>query len=366
MANIETAKGGGRQKKARFIALALYACYSAANPALGAVGASGESRAPFGPRVRASSPLQLGGEVEASTDLVYRAADDTYLFDFPFRAVIRFSFQSERMQAVISLEYFERPGLGETYLLGGTERSNMKIGYYVEEWGAARSVGLPSVLNNRDERNPDNVFFSRAYRPNPIWTMTAGSENFYVQLALSNRETVIDSLDETAFGVRGVVEGSTVSLFGGCIRKPGSSPLVVFAGIKQETDEGRYWTELDWERGDGVPDIWNFTLGMSRELPFAKITAEYLILDTHDVLFLEEDLSVAPSARFDLKSYFHLPDFSTALSGFFVVDVADGLTFEPGFYGFIGKRGRYFSPLAEGGLQGGNDNRAVLRMRFEF
>ena len=83
MANIETTKGGGTPKKARLIALALLSCFIAAIPALGEVGASGKSRTPFGPRVRASSPLQLGGEVEASTDLVYRAADDTYLFDFP-------------------------------------------------------------------------------------------------------------------------------------------------------------------------------------------------------------------------------------------------------------------------------------------
>jgi hypothetical protein len=366
MANIESAEGGVGQIKARWVAPALILCFLAAIPAFGEVGASGESRAPSGPRVRASAPLQLGGYVEASTDLVYRAADDTYLFDFPFRSAIRFSFGSEKMQAVISLEYFEGPGLGETYLLGGTERSNIKIGYYVEEWGAAYSVGLPSVLNNRDERNPYNVFYSRAYRPNPIGTMTVGGENFYLQLALSNRAAVIDSLDDTDFGVRGVAEVSTVSLFCGSIKKAGSLPLLVFAGIEQEIDEGRYWTELDWERGDGVPDIWNYTLGMSRELSTAKVTAEYLLLDTDDVLFLEENLSVASSVRFDLKSYFHLPDFSTALSGFFVVEVADGLTFEPGFYGFIGKRGRYFSPLAEGGPQGGNDNRASLRLRFEF
>jgi hypothetical protein len=62
----------------------------------------------------------------------------------------------------------------------------------------------------------------------------------------------------------------------------------------------------------------------------------------------------------------HVAVTASVDQGRFVVDVADGLTFEPGFYGFIGKRGRYFSPLAEGGPQGGNDNRAVLRMRFGF
>jgi hypothetical protein len=314
----------------------------------------------------------FSGEVVAVSDIRYAADQREYLFDVWLRSRVGLLFERERVKAAINVEYLNGPdmgenflrdglGLWESYLRGGTEYSHIQMGVYVEDWGASYSRGLSSVLNERDERYPDNVFFSKYYRPNPLFSMTMGKESLYTQAALSNREMPVESIEDSDFGLRGVVKSGTVRTTGGVIKNIGSSSILSFATLEQEAAEGRQWLEVDWQYLPSEEDVWSVALGFSRGLSFSRIAAEYLLLDTEDVLFLEQDLRISEVLGFDLKLYVHFPDFSTALSGFFTLNVGGGLTFEPGVYGFIGRRGDYFSPTVPE-----NDNRAVIRLRFQF
>jgi hypothetical protein len=294
------------------------------------------------------------------------------MFGVWLRSRVGLLFDREQVKAAINLEYLSGPdsgedfireglGLWESYLRGGTEYSNIQIGVYVEDWGVSLSRGLSSVLNERDDRYPDNVFFSKYYRPNPLFSMTVGKESLYTQAALSNREMPIESIEDSDFAIRGVVKSGAVRSTGGVIRSLGSSSFLSFATLEQEGDEGRQWAEVDWRYLPSEEDVWSVALGFSRRLSSSRVAAEYLLLGAEDILFLEQDHRISETVGFDLKLYVHFPDFSTALSGFFTLGVGEGLTFEPGVYGFIGKRGQYFSPTVPE-----NDNRAVIRLRFQF
>jgi hypothetical protein len=311
------------------------------------------------PSFRGEKPAMIA-EAEALSALRY-GANERYVFDASLRARLGLLFEREQVKAALTVEYLDGLGLGESYLRGGAEYSNIQIGLFVEDWGSAFSRGLSSVLNERDDRYPDNIFFSKKYRPNPIFSMTVGGEGMYAQAALSNREVSIESIEDSDFGLRGVVRSGAVRATGGLIKRIGASSLLSFATLEQETAGGRQWVEVDWQYLPSAEDVWSMAVGFSRELSFSRVWAEYLLLDTEDVVFLEEDLRFSDAAGFDLKLYFHLPDFSTALSGFFILGVGEGLTFEPGIYGFFGRRGRYFSPT-----EAENDNRAVIRLRFLF
>jgi hypothetical protein len=97
---------------------------------------------------------RIMGSIESSIDLRYRASEDSYEVEYPIYANVGLFYENETLESFISVDYVGEPALGETYLLGGTEYSHIKIGYYDELWGTGYGLSPLDEKNPRDERYP--------------------------------------------------------------------------------------------------------------------------------------------------------------------------------------------------------------------
>jgi len=304
---------------------------------------------------------QIHGGLETTMELKYRANEKLYKLDFPLYGSLQLLYENERINTAVSLDYIGESGIGETYLLGGTEYSYMKIGYYASDWGYGYSISPLGSLNIIDDRYPSNIFYRKNYLPHPCFTMTVGSQRFHQQTVFTNREKNIESVKDTDLGLRAIwnENGSTVSL--GLIRKLGYPPPLFFLTVENLGDLGNLWIELCWEYYKTSRDIWSFVFGVKRELSSAVLCAEYVMDGAQNFIFLEEIFLFNPSAQFDLKGFFHIPDMSSAFNGSIPMSVERNLVFEPGFYLFLGKKDKYFSPLKED-----NNNSIYFKLKYSF
>ena len=79
------------------------------------------------------------------------------------------------------------------------------------------------------------------------------------------------------------------------------------------------------------------------------------------IRILEEAVIQNELAKFNLKTFFNVPDFSSAYNGFISLAVAQYLTFEPGFFLFLGKDEKYFTPNKTD-----NNNTVYFKLKYEF
>jgi hypothetical protein len=289
--------------------------------------------------------LETHGELETSAELEYRRAEDNYVFDFPLYAAIGIFYKTDLLESSFSLLYRNELDIGDTYLMGGSEYSYMKIGFFVEEWGIGYALSPISILNNRDSRFPDTIFYRKRYRPNPVFSAVMGGEKFHGQAVLSNKDENIESIDDTDFGFRGEWSGGDYSISLGFIRKIGKPPPLIFLTADSIGTREKVWLELGWIYNESSANIWNIAVGYTRELGFADIYAEYIIEDDDSVLYLEELFTINDLVSFDLKSFLHIPDLSNAFNGFFILKIEEHVFFEPGFYLYFGEGSRFFSRL---------------------
>ena len=91
-----------------------------------------------------------------------------------------------------------------------------------------------------------------------------------------------------------------------------------------------------------------------------ELFVEYIFDGTENILFLEEVFLKNEFTQFDLKTFFHIPDFSSAFNGSIKLEIEKNLTFEPGFYLFFGKNEKYFSPG-----RGENNNALYFKLLYE-
>jgi hypothetical protein len=304
---------------------------------------------------------QIHGSAETCLQLQYEAAGDNYSIDVPFYGKLQVLYKNERVESVFSIDYIEELGIGETYLLGGIEYSNMKIGYYVVDWGRGYSYSPVGNINMVDSRYPSNIFYSKKYLLYPCYTMTLGSQKLFNQIYFANREENIETIDDTELGLRGVVQGEDYTVSLGFIRKLGYPPALFFLTAENRSDQQAVWMELSWEYHKESHDVWTFVLGVKRQLVRARLCAEYIIDRTENYLYIEEAFLSNSSTQFSLKGFFHIPDLSSAFNGFISVGIDETITFEPGVYLFFGKRKKYFSPL-----EGENNNSVYFRLVYEF
>jgi len=301
------------------------------------------------------------GNIESSVALRYSATEDSYETDYPLYATVGFVYETETLESFISIDYIGELALGETYLLGGTEYSHIKIGYYDELWGTGYALSPLDEVNPRDERYPQNVFYRTRYAPVPTFRMTLGKEVRYTQIALSHTYTgEIQAIEDTELRVRAAWqrEGSTAGL--GFVRRLGAPPPLFFINAKSENRKNTVWMELVWENRTEAADLWSFVLGIKKRFQSSEVYAEY-VLDRSkpSLFFFEELLQIHPIAQFNLRTFVHIPDFSSAFNGCIRLTVNPYLEFSPGVYVFFGKEGKYFSPL-----QGDNNNTLYLKLAY--
>ncbi len=299
--------------------------------------------------------------LETNIQIKYIREERLYECEFPFYGNIEIFHETPNLKSVFSIDYIGELDLGETYILGGTDFSHMKIGYYVENWGNGYALSPLGSINPFDDRYPQNIFFRSNYKPVPRFTMTMGNENFLQQISIINKEENIKSVDDTDLGLRGIWTGPDSSASIGFIRKFGYPPPIFYLTAEMIGDKEHVWMELGWEYHKTSRDVWTFVLGFMREFSHTALYGEYIVERGENFLFIEEALVQNELAQFNLKIFFHVPDFSSAYNGFISLAVDKYLTFEPGFFLFLGKNEKYFSPKEED-----NNNAIYLKLKYEF
>ncbi len=308
---------------------------------------------------------QFHGQLETAIHFKHSAVDNIYSFDFPLYGKFQIVYEREMFNTVLALDYYEELSIGETYIQGGSEYSYLKIGNYTEDWGVGYAVSPISILNKNDSRYPENIFYRRYYRPNPLFDITMGSVDFYGQLAVSNREEDLLSLSDTYLGFRIVGKWSDYDMSLGFIRRAGwPPPLFFLTALRSGIDYG-VWVELGWEYRRTENDIFDLVIGYRRDLSSASIVTECIVNGAHMYFYIENVYILQPIVKVGIKGFSHIPDLSYALNcafnGFFVIDIDRGLVLEPGFFLFIGKEGQYLSPYRYE-----NNNSIYLKLQYQF
>jgi hypothetical protein len=304
---------------------------------------------------------RIFSSLETNVEIKYIREERLYKFEFPFYGNIEVLHKTPNLESVFSIEYIGELGLGETYILGGTDFSHMKIGYYVENWGTGYSLSPLGSINPLDNRYPQNIFYRTNYKPVPRFTMTIGDQSFHQQISIINREENIETVDDSDLGLRGIWTGPDSSASIGFVRKFGYPPPLFYLTAETIGDREHVWLELGWEYHKTSRDVWTFILGFMREFSSTELRLEYIVERGENFLFLEEAVIQNELAKFNLKIFFNVPDFSSAYNGFISLVVAEYLTFEPGFFLFLGKDEKYFTPNKTD-----NNNTIYFKLKYEF
>jgi len=318
--------------------------------------------APFAcfPQERREVP-QIHGSAESTLQLSYETSPDRYNLEIPLITSVKLTYETEKVESVFSVDYLEELGVGETYVRGGTEYSHMKFGYYVVDWGIGYSISPLGGVNSIDSRYPENIFYWKQYAPYPSFMMTIGNSSIYNQLFIAQRDEHARSVDEGDLGIRGVVHSNDATVCLGFLRKFGTPPPIFFLTAKNSGEREEAWMELNWEYNKEGRDVWTFLLGLKQQFSRSTFYAEYIVERSDNFFFLQQAMMPNPSTQLSIRCFFHIPEFSSALNGFVALAVDKTLTFEPGFYLFIGKPEGFFSPLRTG-----NDNSLYMKISFEF
>jgi hypothetical protein len=305
--------------------------------------------------------LQLTGELETSVGLYYLRPKKHLAVDFPLYFQTGLFYDGGQLESAVSVSFRQELDIGETYIKGGSDYSYLKIGYFSEEWGKGYSVSTLRVLNRRDDRYPSNIFYRKKYRPEPAMIFTFGEQDLYQQIVLSNSTDNITSIKNTGIGFRGISVRDNSEFSIGYFSRIGYFPALIFTTVEDTSPGQRVWLDFGFDYYKNKPPVWYSSLGFSRELPEAVLTAEYVIDGHNTYFFAEEEMSVNEAALFDIKIFLHVPDLSSAFNAAFVIEAQKDFLFEPGAYFFIGKRGKYFSPR-----EGDNDDELYLKLSYSF
>jgi len=294
-------------------------------------------------------------------NLSYKGENCLYNFGMPAYTKAGFLYTGKDAECFVSLKYTDGLNLGETYIMGGSGYSYMKIGYFVEEWGEGYAIRPTGILSKREDFFPDNVFYSRIYKPNPIFNITMGNDKIYEQVVISNLDEEINSINDSLIGLRTVWVQSEYYFSLGLIRKIGYPPPCYFLTMEKSDNKQKTWIELNWEYHSAGKDIWSFVVGVNKSLASSKISFEYIIDKSNSFLFSEETLNLTPVINATIRGFLHIASFSFAFNTFFNTKLNKYVLFEPGVFLFLGKKDEYFSNLKEG-----NNNSIYLKLIYSF
>ncbi|MGQ9616432.1 MAG: hypothetical protein ACUVWJ_08540 [Spirochaetota bacterium] len=303
---------------------------------------------------------ELHGKIETTLELERRATEGLWAFDFPLYAELSLQYKSNRVLSMFSFDYYNSPSLGDTYIMGGEGNSILKLGYFRENWGEGYSTSSVDILNKWDSRYPQTIFFQRMRSPNPLFLMSKGDEKVWGEIVLSQTGD-FESINDALAGFRAVYSGNGFGLGTGMIRAMGYPPPLFFLTLRRETEVYRVWAEVSFLYLSESPDRWNAILGMRRLLKAASVLAEFSILHSSPILFLEEKVKIRKSVEFSLGIYTYLETFSSAISTSFSVTVDEKTSGEIGGYIFFGKEGSFFSRF-----EGENYNTIYMKLKYGF
>jgi hypothetical protein len=317
----------------------------------------------FGPgtALQMKDTLELSGELTTSMGISYIKPKKQFSIDFPLYFQVGLFYDAAQIESAVSISFRRELDIGETYLKGGSDYSYLKIGYFIEEWGKGYSVNPLGIMNSRDDRYPSNIFFRKKYRPDPAMLFTFGKHDLYQQIVISNRAEDITSIKDTDIGVRGISIGENFDFSLGFVRKIGYPPTLIFISVEDIEEKQRVWLDLGFDYYRNRPPKWYSVLGFSREFPEADVRGEYVIDGFNTYFFIEEVMTVNELSLFDLKTFLRIPDFSSAFNASFIIEAGKDFIFEPGMYLFIGKKGKYFSPL-----RSDNHSEFYIKLSYSF
>jgi hypothetical protein len=75
-------------------------------------------------------PMRLFGDLEVRVEFEYRAPEDDYLFDFPLYGDLGLLYQGDVVESALSVELIEEVVIGESYIMGGSGVSYLKLGFF--------------------------------------------------------------------------------------------------------------------------------------------------------------------------------------------------------------------------------------------
>jgi hypothetical protein len=308
---------------------------------------------------------EIHGKLETTVGLKYNTSDDLYSFSFPIYGWLQLTHETGMLHAAVSVDYINEPGLGETYVKGGGDYSYLKIGNYTEDWGVGYALSPISILNNVDDRYPQNIFYKRSYRPNPMFTMTMGDQELHEQLVISARDEEIPTIYDTYLGFRMAGRWAEYDMSIGFIRRAGMPPPLFFITAAREDGQSSLWTELGWEYVGGLEDLGGMVFGYGQVFNQAEVIFEYTIWGANSFFFVENNLLLSESLGVGVKGFLHFSDlrdaWSAALNLFLRMGIERGLELEPGLYLFFGKPTTPLSPH-----KSSNDNELYLRFTYQF
>jgi hypothetical protein len=305
----------------------------------------------------------LRGDLEVLFQAQHRADEKAWAFAYPLYGRFGVLYPGEGFEAAVSVDLIEEVSLGETYIRGGEDYSYLKLGYFTETWRTGSSWSVIDVLNRRDGRYPNNVFYKNVLRPNPMILVSFGGGGWAQQIVVSQKEES-ERVNDALLGARSLLFRDGGVEFGlGVAGRAGHPPPLLFLTLKNEAARTETWAEVAWWMYGGAPDTVNGVLGAKQGFASAIVRGEFIVDESTLILFLEELTELNPLVSFGFQSYLYFNNFSAALKPFVSTDLGELVVVEAGTLLFFGEEGTYFSRYSE--LED-NDNQFYLRLALEF
>jgi hypothetical protein len=324
-------------------------------PAAGTTALSQQQREREGPYIRA--------DLEVNFEAQQRADENRWVFDYPIYGNIGIHYEGGDVEAAASVDLIDEVSIGETYIRGGAGTSYLKLGYYTETWRTGYSWSVVDLLNKRDQRYPNNVFYRNIMRPNPIINMSIGGEQYLQQVVVSQKDENQDSVEDALIGIQSLIRRQDFLTGIGIIKRAGHPPPMIFVTGKTQGARTSAWTEIAWYILENSPDRVNALIGGSQSFSSVKMVGELVLEDNDFILYLEQETRVTTRAALDIRSYMYLNKFSASLDLYLSTDVDTFVRMDLGGMFFFGGEGSYFSrydPLQD------NDNKIYLKLVFSF
>jgi hypothetical protein len=302
------------------------------------------------------------GDLAVLFEAKHKAQDDTWVFDYPIYGNVGLLYEREGVEAALSLDIINELDLGPTYILGGRDSSFLKLGFYTETWRTGYSWSVIDILNERDERYPNYIFYRNYLRPNPMLYLSVGGKDWAQQFIVSQK-TPSTQVKDALLAARSLLTQERFETAIGIIRLAGEPPPLFLFTANTTGGRSSAWLELGWWIYQHEPDTVNGVMGGRQDFSTAHVIAE-LIVDYSDLLlYLEQESRITELVLFNAQGYTYLNKFSLALKSYITTSIEKHTAVELGFILFFGEKGTYFSrytTLEE------NDNQIYLRLSYNF
>jgi len=305
---------------------------------------------------------RLRGDLEVLLEVQHRADENYWAFEYPLYGNLGVLYEGEELEAALSVDLIEEVSIGETYIRGGRDYSYLKLGYYTETWRTGYSWSVVDILNDRDERYPNHVFYRNILRPNPMATMSFGGKGWAQQIIASQKQES-ERVEDTLLGVRSLLFRTGFESGFGVIRYAGYPPPLIFLTVKSESERTIAWGEVGWWVYMGAPDTVNGVIGVRQSFTSTFVVAEFIVQGSDLLLFLEEQSQINRYIAFDVQSYLYFNQFSTAFKAYVSTTLGERALVELGTILFFGEEGTYFSRY---NIFEDNNNQIYLRLAYSY